>query len=167
MRKKKVIKKRAVKLDKKFGSPLVTRLKNKIMWDGEARKASKIVYQSAEIIEKETGQSFLSILETAIENARPAYEVRSRKIGGANYRVPQILTNERGIGWVFAKTVAAAREIKSSQSFHQKLAKIIIETFNKTGEVMKKKEILNKEAASNMAFAASLNRNKGKQTPTN
>ena len=167
MRKKKVIKKRLVKPDKKFGSPLVTRLKNKIMWDGEARKASKIVYQSAEIIEKETGQKFLGILETAIENARPAYEVRSRKMGGANYRIPQTLTNERGIGWVLTKTVGAAREIKSSQSFHEKLAKVIIETFNKTGEVMKKKEILNKEAANNMAFALSLNRNKSKQAPTN
>jgi small subunit ribosomal protein S7 len=167
MRKKKVIKKRLVKPDKKFGSPLVTRLKNKIMWDGEARKASKIVYQSAEIVEKETGQNFLGVLETTIENARPAYEVRSRKIGGANYRVPQALTNERGISWVFAKTVGVAREINSSQSFHQKLARVIIETFNKTGEVMKKKEILNKEAASNMAFALSLNRNRGNQTPTN
>ena len=167
MRKKKVIKKRLVKPDKRFGSPLVTRLKNKVMWDGEARKASKIVYQSAEIVEKETGQNFLGALETAIENARPAYEVRSRKIGGANYRVPQSLTNERGIGWVLTKTVGAAREIKSSQSFHEKLAKVIIETFNKTGEVMKKKEILNKEAASNMAFALSLNRNRGKRTTTN
>jgi small subunit ribosomal protein S7 len=167
MRKKKVIKKRLVKPDKKFGSSLVTRLKNKIMWDGEARKASKIVYQSAEIVEKETGQNFLGVLETAIENARPAYEVRSRKIGGANYRVPQTLTNERGISWVFTKTVAAAREIKSSQSFYQKLSKVIVETFNKNGEVMKKREILNKEASSNMAFAFSLNRNKGKQAPTN
>jgi small subunit ribosomal protein S7 len=118
------------------------------------------------MVEKETGQTFLGVLETAIENARPAYEVRSRKVGGANYRIPQSLTNERGISWVLAKTVAVAREIKSSQSFYQKLAKVIVETFNKTGEVIKKKEILNKEAASNMAFALSLNRNRGNQTST-
>jgi|SRR5438128_2928450 len=97
MRKKKTIKKHPVKPDRKFGSPLITRLKNKIMWDGEARKAAKIVYQSAEIVEKETGQTFLDVLGVVIENAKPNFEVRSRKIGGAKYRIPQPLTNERGI----------------------------------------------------------------------
>ena len=77
MRKSRVIKKHPVRLDKKYNSLIITSLKNKVMKDGEARKASKIVYQSAEVVEKKLSQPFPTILETALENVKPNWEIIS------------------------------------------------------------------------------------------
>src|SRR4051794_37711543 len=95
MRKKKVIKSHPVKPDKKFTSPLVSQLINKVMRRGEKRKATRIVYQSAEIIEKNTSSPFLTILEEALVNIKPAIEMKSRKIGGSKYRVPKEIDDIR------------------------------------------------------------------------
>ena len=89
MRKKKVIKGHLVKPDKKFTSSLVSQLINKVMRCGEKRTATRIVYQSAEIIEKNTSSPFLTILEGALVNVKPVIEMKSRKIGGSKHRVPK------------------------------------------------------------------------------
>ena len=95
MRKKTVIKKHPVKPDKKFASPVVSQLINKVMRCGKKRKATNIVYQSAEIIEKNTSTPFLTILEGALVNVKPAIEMKSRKIGGSKYRVPKEIDEVR------------------------------------------------------------------------
>ncbi len=97
MRKKKVIKRHPVKPDKKFTSSVVSQLINKVMRCGEKRKATRIVYQSAEIIEKNTSSPFLTILEGALTNVKPAIEMRSRKIGGGKYRVPKEIDEIRSM----------------------------------------------------------------------
>ena len=97
MRKKKVIKTHSLKPDRKYDSVVVARLINKVMKDGEKRKATKIVYQAAQIIEKNTSTSFLAILEKAIENSNPGIEMKRKKMGGANYRVPQPISEERAL----------------------------------------------------------------------
>jgi small subunit ribosomal protein S7 len=94
MRKKKVIKRHPVSPDKKFASVIVGQLVNKIMKGGEKRKAVKIVYQAAQIIETDTSLPFLTILEGALENVKPSLETKSRKRGGSNQRVP-IKVDER------------------------------------------------------------------------
>jgi small subunit ribosomal protein S7 len=97
MRKKTVIKRHPVKPDRKFTSPLVGQLINKVMRCGEKRKAMRIVYQSAEIIEKDTSSPFLTILEGAVVNVKPAIEMKSRKIGGGKYRVPKEIDDVRSV----------------------------------------------------------------------
>ncbi|CAH1755697.1 7434_t:CDS:10 [Entrophospora sp. SA101] len=117
----KVIKGHLVKPDKKFTSSLVSQLINKVMRCGEKRTATRIVYQSAEIIEKNTSLPFLTILEGALVNIKPAIEMKSRKIGGSKHRVPKEIDE-------------LAEEIKNA--------------YNKSGEAFKKRENLYKEAES-------------------
>jgi small subunit ribosomal protein S7 len=97
MRKKRIIKNRLIKPDKEFDSSLVSRLINKVMRDGEKRKAARIVYQSAKIIEEKTSSKFLAILEGAVENVRPAIEMKSRRFGASKQRVPQEIDETRSI----------------------------------------------------------------------
>jgi small subunit ribosomal protein S7 len=98
VRKKKIIKGHSIKPDKKFASPIVAKLINKVMRDGEKRKATKIVYQAAQIVEKNVVDTpFLVVVEKAVANTKPGLEMKRRKIGGANYRIPQPISEERAL----------------------------------------------------------------------
>jgi small subunit ribosomal protein S7 len=97
MRKKKVIKGHPVKPDKNFASLIVSQLINKVMRNGEKRKATKIVYRAAKIIEDKTSSSFLTILEGALVNVKPVIEMKSRKIGGSKLRVPKEIDESRSM----------------------------------------------------------------------
>src|SRR3954465_3338626 len=97
MRKKKVIKGHPIKPDKKFASPLVSQLINKVMKNGEKRKATRIVYQAAQLIEKNTSSPFLTVLEGALVNIKPVIEMKSRKIGGSKHRVPKEIDEVRSV----------------------------------------------------------------------
>ncbi|CAG8506244.1 10171_t:CDS:10 [Gigaspora margarita] len=119
-----VIKGHPVKPDKKFASPLVSQLINKVMKNGEKRKATRIVYQAAQLIEKNTSSPFLTILEGALVNIKPVIEMKSRKI------------------------VEGAQAKKTTSPMYEKLAEEISNDYNKSGEAVKKKETLYKEAES-------------------
>ena len=79
---------REIPPDPKYGSVLVQKLINCVMWDGKKRLAEKIVYKAFELIEKRTNQNALTVFETALENVKPIMEVRPRRVGGATYQVP-------------------------------------------------------------------------------
>ncbi|CAG8760723.1 6565_t:CDS:1, partial [Cetraspora pellucida] len=95
MRKKKVIKRHVINPDPKFASVIVSRLINKVMKNGEKRKARNIVYEAAQIIEKKTSLPFLTVFEGARTNAKPGLEMKSRRVGATKQRVPKEIDDER------------------------------------------------------------------------
>jgi small subunit ribosomal protein S7 len=153
MRKKTVIKKHPVKPDKKYSSPVVAKLINKVMKNGEKRKARKIVYQAAEIVEKKTSLPFLTVLSGVLENAKIGIEMKSRRIGGGKYRVPNVIDASREEKKTLNSLKVVARDKETSTTMSECLAEVVVETYNKTGEVIKRKENILKEAEGSRALA--------------
>jgi small subunit ribosomal protein S7 len=149
---KPIKKKRVVEPDFKYSSPLVAGFVNKIMREGKKSLAEKIVYRALERAEKELGKPALEVLDAALNNAGPQLELRSRRIGGANYQIPYEVKGERkvalGVRWI----IEAARSGKG-KPMEVKLAQEIVNAFNNTGAAIKKKTDTHKMAEANKAFA--------------
>lgn len=148
------IKKRpVVKPDIQFGSVEVERLINYIMLRGQKETARKIVYGAFEEIKnhKEGGDP-LEIFNTALRNAGPMMEVRSRRVGGANYQVPREVRPERRLALALRWLIAAARKQKGTP-MHRALAKELMLAAKEEGDAVKKKEDTHKMAEANRAFA--------------
>ena len=149
------IKKRpVVSPDIMYGSVEVERLINYIMLNGQKETARKIVYGAFEIMkeDKESGDDPLETFAQALRNAGPLMEVRSRRVGGANYQVPREVRAERrtalGLRWL----IAAARKPKGS-TMAKNLAKELLLAAKEEGDAVKKKEDTHKMAEANRAFA--------------
>ncbi|MFA5773603.1 MAG: 30S ribosomal protein S7 [Candidatus Paceibacterota bacterium] len=126
---------------------------NNIMLNGKKETARKSVYKAFEIIKEKTGNSNpLEIFDTAIKNAGPMVEVRSRRIGGANYQVPREVRPERRTALAMRWIILAARS-KKGAPIHEKLAEELILASKNEGVAVKKKEDTHKMAESNKAFA--------------
>jgi len=158
MRKKKVIKGHTVKPDPKFASVVVSSLTNKVMKNGEKRKATNIVYHAAHEVEKKTSLPFLTVLEGALVNVKPAIEMKSRRVGASKQRIPKEIGEVRSMKIALRWLVEGARERKNTNPIYEKLAEEIINAYNKSGEAFKKKENLYKEAESGRVFSSFLNR---------
>ena len=152
MRGKNNTKYRIIAPDSKYNSELVARFINKVMLSGKKETARNLVYSAFEEIEKKSGKKPLEIFETAIQNASPILEVRSRRIGGANYQVPREVAPKRKIYLSIHWIVDAARS-KSGTSFDKLLANEILDAYENKGTSIKKKEDLHKMAEANRAFA--------------
>jgi len=150
-RRKRVLKRPKISPDPVYGSVLVSRLINKIMYDGKKSVAESVIYQVMDIIKEKVGEP-LEILEKAIENVAPEVEVRSRRVGGANYQVPVEVRQERRISLALRWLIQMARERKE-KGITFKLANEIIDAYNKTGNAYKKKIDTHKMAEANRAFA--------------
>ena len=142
-----------VPADSKFNSVKVARLINYVMLDGKKETARKIVYGAFDIIKGQvTDKEPLEVFEAALKNAGPVTEVRSRRVGGANYQVPHEVRPERQLAlalrWIV--TTSRGRKGKSAAEF---LADEIILASNGEGEAVKKKENMHKMAEANKAFA--------------
>jgi small subunit ribosomal protein S7 len=149
------IKKRpTVNPDIKFGSVEVERLINYIMLRGQKETARKIVYGAFEEIKnaKEGGGDPLEIFNTALRNAGPSMEVRSRRVGGANYQVPREVRPERRLALALRWIITAARKQKG-MPMHKALAKELMAAAREEGDAVKKKEDTHKMAEANRAFA--------------
>ena len=149
------IKKRpAVNPDVRFGSVEVERLINYIMLRGQKETARKIVYAAFEDIKnaKEGGGDPLEIFNTALRNAGPSMEVRSRRVGGANYQVPREVRPERRLALALRWIIAAARKQKG-MPMYKALAKELMAAAREEGDAVKKKEDTHKMAEANRAFA--------------
>lgn len=145
--------KRAIKPDARFGSSLVGHLVNIVMRDGKKTLAERIVYAAFErVSEKLEKGDPVNILLGALENARPRLEVKSRRVGGATYQVPLEIPHERQESLAFRWMVSAASSRKGLP-MRDALASEIIDAYNNTGSVVKKKEDTHKMAQSNRAFA--------------
>jgi small subunit ribosomal protein S7 len=148
------IKKRpTVNPDIVYGSVEVERLINYIMLRGQKETSRKIVYAAFELIknDKEGGEP-VEVFDTALRNAGPMMEVRSRRVGGANYQVPREVRPERRVSLGLRWIIAAARKQKNVP-MHKALAKELLLAAKEEGDAVKKKEDTHKMAEANRAFA--------------
>jgi len=139
--------------DPKFNSKIVAKFINMVMNKGKKAIAEKIVYESFEIVKKQTNEvDILKVFYKAIDNARPRLEVKPRRVGGATYQVPIEVRQERGtsiaLRWIrdFAKT-------KKGKPMESRLAEEIISAFKGEGSSIKKRDDTHKMAEANKAFA--------------
>lgn len=136
-----------------YNSQKLAKFINNIMLNGKKETARKAVYKAFDIIKEKTGNpNPLEVFDTAIKNAGPLVEVRSRRIGGANYQVPREVRPERRVALAMRWIINAARSKKGSP-IHEKLAEELILASNNEGQAVKKREDTHKMAESNKAFA--------------
>lgn len=142
-----------VEPDIMYNSQKLAKFINNIMLDGKKETARKSVYKAFEIIKEKTGNpNPLEIFDTAIKNAGPTVEVRSRRIGGANYQVPREVRPERRLALAMRWIIDAARS-KKGAAIHEKLAEELILASKNEGAAIKKRDDTHKMAESNKAFA--------------
>lgn len=144
--------KREIIPDPVYKNRLVTQLTNRLMQDGRKSKVEKIVYQAMDLLGERTGEDPASVLKEAVENVRPALEVKSRRVGGANYQVPVEVPTRRSYTLAVRWLVIHSRE-RREHTMVERLANEIMDCYNRTGTTMKKKEDLIRMAEANKAFA--------------
>lgn len=146
------IAKRDVLADPLYGSKMVTRLVNSIMYDGKKGVSQKIVYGAFDIVAEKTGKDALEAFEEALENIMPVLEVKARRVGGATYQVPMEVRPERrqtlGLRWL---TDYSRR--RSERTMQERLAAEIMDALNNQGGACKKRDDTHKMADANKAFA--------------
>ena len=142
-----------LKPDPRFNSKLVSKFINCIMWGGKKATAQKIVYDAMEIVAKKVADvPPLEIFEKAINNVKPHLEVRSKRVGGANYQVPMQVNKRRQQSLAFRWIINACRE-QGGRPMHLRLANELMGAFNKEGKAMDKREQTHRMADANKAFA--------------
>ncbi|MFA6974108.1 MAG: 30S ribosomal protein S7 [Parcubacteria group bacterium] len=150
-RRKRVYKKN-IKADPKYNNLLIGKFVGNIMQDGKKSVAEKIMYDSFDIIHERTKKGGLNIFEQALKNVAPLVELKSRRVGGANYQVPVPVSGERRTTLAIRWIKAAIRN-KKGKKMAEKLADELIDASNKIGGAMKKREDVHRMADANKAFA--------------
>lgn len=149
-RRKKVIKREIIP-DAKYNSPLVTKFINCIMLKGKKSLAERLTYKAFDII-KNQGKDPLEICKQAVENVKPLLELKTRRIGGANYQIPVEVNPDRRVSLAVRWIINAARERKE-RGFHERFAAELLAAAANQGGAVKKKEDVHKMAEANKAFA--------------
>jgi len=145
--------KREITPDPKFGSTLLALFINKIMLDGKKSTAQRIVYNALEKFAKKVGsENALDAFETALDNAKPTLEVKSRRIGGATYQVPVEIPDKRRLALAMRWMILHSRK-KPGRSMEDALAAELSDCFNNQGTTIKKKDDTHRMAEANKAFA--------------
>lgn len=144
-------KKRTWRPDPEFKSEGVTRFINAVMWDGKKDTARTIVYGAFHKI-KEGGVDPLETFDAAIRNVSPLMEVRSRRVGGANYQVPREVPQNRRLALAYRWLIGSARS-KKGRPMADKLAEELLAASKNEGEAIKKKDEMHRMAEANKAFA--------------
>jgi small subunit ribosomal protein S7 len=145
--------KREILPDPKFGNKLVTRFVNSLMEHGKKSTAEQIFYGSVdEIAEKLKGEDPINVFKTALDNIKPMVEVKSRRVGGANYQVPIDVRPERRTALAIRWLLVAARE-RNEKTMQRRLAGELIDAFKKQGAAVKKREDTHRMAEANKAFS--------------
>ncbi len=138
--------------DPQYKSLLVGRLISQIMRDGKLTVAQSVVYRSFDIIHERTKRGGLNVFEQAIKNVSPILELKSRRVGGANYQVPIPVSGDRRQALAMRWIIEACRK-KKGKGMAEKIADECIDASNKTGAAMKKREDVHRMAEANKAFA--------------
>lgn len=146
------ISKRDVLPDPLYGSKLVTKLINNLMYDGKKGVAQTIVYDAFSIVEAKVGQNPLEVFKEALDNIKPALEVKARRVGGSTYQVPMEVRAERQQTLALRWLTGYSRK-RSERTMAERLAAEIIDAKNSMGGAFKKKEETHKMAEANKAFA--------------
>ena len=138
--------------DPVYGSRLVSQLTNKVMLDGKKGTAERIVYDALAIAAERSGKQPVEVLEAAVKSVTPVLEVRSRRVGGANYQVPVEVPQRRARTLAVRWLVQYARE-RREKHMEEKLANEILDALNQQGGAFKKKDDIYRMAQANKAFA--------------
>ena len=146
------VQKRKVLPDPIYNSKLVTRLINSIMLDGKKGVAQQILYGAFERVAKTTGRDPLEVYEQALENIMPQLEVRSRRVGGANYQVPVEVRADRKMTLCLRWLTQYSR-LRKEKTMEERLANEIMDAANGIGGSVKKRDDTHRMAESNKAFA--------------
>jgi small subunit ribosomal protein S7 len=145
-------KKRILLPDPKFNDQLVTRFVNNLMYDGKKSVSYNVFYDAMALIEKRTEQPGLDVWKKALNNVMPNVEVRSRRVGGATFQIPQEIRPERkialGIKWMIDYS-----RLRNEKSMSHKLAAEIIAASKEEGAAFKKKEDVHRMAEANKAYS--------------
>ncbi len=151
MRKRRAIK-RDVLPDPVYNSKVVTKLVNQIMLDGKKGTAQKILYEAFDIIKEKTGKEPIDVYNQALENVKPALEVKSRRVGGSNYQVPIEVSDDRSQALALRWIVNYAK-LRNGKGMAINLANELMDAADGTGGAVKKREDTHKMAEANKAFA--------------
>ena len=152
MSRKKQAPKRIFYADPKYGSLILAKFINFIMYDGKKSTSEKIIYDALEKIKNKTKGDPIKIFDEAISNIRPNLEVRSRRVGGATYQVPQEVKTKRSQTLALRWLLEASRKRKN-KTMSDKLFNELMDASQKKGSAIKKREDTHKMAESNKAFA--------------
>jgi small subunit ribosomal protein S7 len=151
MRKKKAPK-RYVQPDPKFGDVMITQFVNRLMYEGKKAVAYGVFYGALELVEDRTKENGLEIWKKAIQNVGPSVEVKTRRIGGANFQIPTEVRGERKVSVAMKWLIQYSRD-RNGKSMADKLASEIVAASKGEGGAFKKKEDTHKMAEANKAFA--------------
>ncbi len=138
--------------DPRFGSILVAKFINNLMWDGKKALAQKIFYKALEEVEKKTGLPGLEVFQKALENVKPEMEVRPRRVGGATYQVPVEVRPKRQVSLAIKWIIRAMRS-RPERRAYERLANELIDAYKGTGAAVKIKENTHAMAHANRVFA--------------
>ncbi len=146
------IAKREIMPDPIYNSQVITKLINKVMWDGKKVTAQKIVYGAFKTVAEKTGREALDAFQQALTNVTPMLEVKARRVGGATYQVPIEIRADRKQSLAIRWLVEYARK-RNEHTMEEKLAGEIMDAINGAGGAFKKKEDTHRMAEANRAFA--------------
>ena len=152
MPRRKVISKRETPADPIYGSPLVTKFINCLMYQGKKAAAETIVYGALDRISKRGGQDALRVFHEALTNVRPAVEVRSRRVGGATYQVPVEVRPDRSQALAIRWLITASRG-RSERTMMERLSNELMDAAQQRGTAIKKREDTHRMAEANKAFS--------------
>lgn len=148
------IKKREIATDPLFANKLLARFTNRVMKDGKKTVAQQLIYDALNMV-KSKNLDPITVFTGAIQNVGPRFEVRPRRVGGASYQVPIEVRGERKISLAIRWVIAAAKNRSSKQyhTFAEKLAAELLDAYNNTGEAIRKRDVVLRNAEANRAFA--------------
>jgi small subunit ribosomal protein S7 len=153
MPRRREIAKRELVPDALYQSPLVTKFINTIMSEGKRSTAERILYQSFDLIKERSGDDPLKVFKKAVDNVKPALEVKSRRVGGSNYQVPIEVNPNRRLSLSIRWLVGFARARGDGKTMQEKLANELLDAANLRGGAVKKREDTHRMAEANKAFA--------------
>jgi small subunit ribosomal protein S7 len=152
MSRRRAAQRREVLPDPKFGDTTLTRFMNCLMYSGKKSVAEGTVYGALDHIQKRTGQDPVKIFHNALDNVKPAVEVRSRRVGGATYQVPVEVRQDRGQALAIRWLIIAARG-RTEHTMTERLSAELMEAANNRGGAVKKREDTHRMAEANRAFS--------------
>jgi small subunit ribosomal protein S7 len=152
MPRKGTVERREVPPDPVYQSPLLQKFINCLMYEGKKSVAQRIVYDSLEAIRKQTNDDPMKVFKKAVDNVKPALEVKSRRVGGANYQVPVEVNRNRQTSLSLRWIIGYARQ-RNEKSMVQKLTAELLDAANNRGGAIKKRDDTHRMAEANKAFA--------------
>jgi small subunit ribosomal protein S7 len=152
MGRKSFIREREILPDPRYNSVVVTKFITRMMLDGKKAVSQKIMYDALEQLAAKSGKEALEVFTKALENVKPAVEVKSRRVGGSTYQVPVEVREKRRDALAMRWIIQAART-RSGKSMGEKLFNELFDAFNSTGTAFRKKEDTHRMAEANKAFS--------------